>query len=65
MQPLESLLNTPSANDSFEANGATLNQSHGDAEFGRFMDNALTPPATKRERHLPTVVFVSRSSRAT
>ena len=28
-------------------------------------NNALDPAATKRDRHLPTVVFVSRSSRAT
>src|SRR6266540_2578980 len=28
-------------------------------------NNAATPPATNRDRHLPTVVFVRRSSRAT
>src|SRR5437667_7376132 len=28
-------------------------------------NNAATPPATNRDRHLPTVVFVRRNSRAT
>jgi hypothetical protein len=52
MQPLEFAVKTPTAKEPLELNGATVNQTRGDCEFGRFMDQALPPP-TQDETKTP------------